>query len=129
MIKNSQNIWFKVVYETGFWLAAEICLNIVGLDNIADYCEFMSAQETDLNIKNLRIIALSEHLPKFCPKIENFCPLPATLTKPTEEVEHSCTALGEIFNNKCQQLAQPCLKVMYLSTKKELDRYIDIENC
>ena len=38
-------MWQKVVCKTGIWLAAEIWLNLMGLDNIADYCEFLFAAD------------------------------------------------------------------------------------
>ncbi len=115
-------MWQKVVCKTGIWLAAEIWLNLMGLDNIADYGEFLLALEGDLNLKNRRTVKINEYPPQFCPKIEHLCPLPGTVTHPTDLIEHGCTAQAEIFANKCQQLAEPCLKISCLATKIELDR-------
>jgi hypothetical protein len=40
--------WKKVLLKTTIWLAAEIMLNLLGLDNIADYSEFVYGQEVVL---------------------------------------------------------------------------------
>jgi len=37
--------WKKVLVKTTVWLAAEIVLNLVGLDNLADYSEFIYEQD------------------------------------------------------------------------------------
>ncbi|WP_339375399.1 hypothetical protein [Chroogloeocystis siderophila] len=37
--------WKKMLLKTTFWLGTEILLNLVGLDNLADYSEFISGQE------------------------------------------------------------------------------------
>ena len=33
--------WHKLINKVIFWLLAEIILNLVGLDNMADYSEFL----------------------------------------------------------------------------------------
>ena len=33
--------WQKLFIKTSVWLTAEILLNVIGLDNLADYSEFM----------------------------------------------------------------------------------------
>ncbi len=33
--------WQKLFLKTSVWLTAEILLNVIGLDNLADYSEFM----------------------------------------------------------------------------------------
>ncbi len=37
--------WKKLLVKTIVWLAAEIILNLIGLDNLADYSEFIYEQE------------------------------------------------------------------------------------
>ncbi|WNN89203.1 hypothetical protein [Gloeocapsopsis dulcis] len=37
--------WKKMLLKTTLWLGTEIILNLVGLDNLADYSEFISGQE------------------------------------------------------------------------------------
>jgi hypothetical protein len=36
--------WKTLIVETTFWIAAEVLLNVTGLDNLADYSEFMNYQ-------------------------------------------------------------------------------------
>ncbi|BAY86862.1 hypothetical protein NIES267_63730 [Calothrix parasitica NIES-267] len=33
--------WRKLFMETSAWVTAEVMLNVVGLDNLADYSEFV----------------------------------------------------------------------------------------
>ncbi len=33
--------WQKLFFKLMFWLALEIILNLIGLDNVADYSEFV----------------------------------------------------------------------------------------
>ncbi len=33
--------WQKLLVKTSFWLATEIILNLVGIDDLADYSEFI----------------------------------------------------------------------------------------
>jgi hypothetical protein len=40
-MKTKQTQWKKILVRTSLWLAAEIVLNFVGLDNLADYSEFV----------------------------------------------------------------------------------------
>jgi hypothetical protein len=37
--------WKKLVTQIIFWLVAEIILNLLGLDNLADYGEFVFDRE------------------------------------------------------------------------------------
>ena len=37
--------WRKLLVKTTVWIAAEIILNLLGLDNLADYSEFIYEQE------------------------------------------------------------------------------------
>ena len=115
-------IWKQVVYKTGIWLAAEIWLNIIGLDNIADYSEFIFAQDIDLSKKNRRTVRVLKYPPQFCPQIDDFCPIPGTITKPKDIESDSYKSQAEVFKNKCQQLIKPCLKVVCLTTNVEVDR-------
>lgn len=115
-------MWKQAAYKTGMWLATEVWLNLIGLDNIADYCEFIFTQDSDLNLKNRRTVKITEYPPQFCSKIDEFCPVPGVATKPTDLIENGCKTKVEIFKNKCQQLEEPCLKIICLATKVEVDR-------
>ena len=113
---NNKTIWKQVVYRTGVWLAFEIWLNLIGLDDIADYSEFIFAQELELSLKNHKTVKIIEYPPQFCPQIDDFCPIPGTATKPADLEEDKCKAKAEVFKQKCQQLAQPCLKIVCLAS-------------
>ncbi len=112
--------WKQFIYKTGVWLAAEIWLNIIGLDNIADYSEFIFAQDLYLNEKNRRTVKITEYPPQFCPQINDFCPIPGTTNKPKDLAKNSSKAKTKIFKNKCQKLADPCIKIRCLATDAEV---------
>jgi hypothetical protein len=40
-----QTRWKKVIVKVTAWLAAEIILNLIGLDSLADYSEFLYEHE------------------------------------------------------------------------------------
>jgi hypothetical protein len=110
-------MWKQLAYKTGIWLTAEIWLNLMGLDNYADYSEFIFAQDLYyLNIKNSITVKINEYLPQFCPKIDDFCPISAVVTVTKSKPIHETTDLAatEILKNKCKQLKQPCLKIICL---------------
>ena len=115
MTKKLQ-IWKQVVYKAGIWLIAEIWLNLIGLDNMADYTEFIFDQDLDSNLKNRRTVKINEYTPIFCPEIGDFCPIPRTLAKLTDIEEDTYTGKAKIFKNKCQQLAKPCVKIICLES-------------
>ena len=60
---DNKTIWKKAIYKTGIWLGLEIWLNIIGLDNIADYGEFVLAQDLALKKKNRRTVKIVEYPP------------------------------------------------------------------
>ena len=41
-----QTQWQKTLIQISFWLIIEILLNLLGLDNLADYSEFVFDQKT-----------------------------------------------------------------------------------
>ena len=112
---NDKIIWRKVIYKTGVWLAAEIWLNVIGLDDIADYSEFIFDQDLDLLLKNRRTIKIMAYPPQFCPQIADFCPIPGTVTQPKDLEVTGDRAKTKIFTNKCQQLSKPCIKIVCLT--------------
>ena len=38
--------WGRMAVKVTIWLAAELLLNVVGLDNLADYSEFLFGEQT-----------------------------------------------------------------------------------
>lgn len=49
--------WHKLINKLLFWLIVEIILNLVGLDNIADYSEFLLGEHTVLISAPLQVIS------------------------------------------------------------------------
>jgi hypothetical protein len=37
--------WQKLLLTTTFWLATEICFTLLGIDDMADYSEFIASQK------------------------------------------------------------------------------------
>lgn len=50
--------WQKVWLKATIWLAAEIILNLIGLDNIADYSEFIFDREVVVEINYYREVSI-----------------------------------------------------------------------
>lgn len=44
-----KNIWRDLPIKIFFWLAIEIFLNFIGIDQLADYGEFISNRDTSYN--------------------------------------------------------------------------------
>lgn len=112
-----QKIWLRVVCRMIIWLTVEIWLNFLGLDDLADYSEFIFELDSELEAKNQRTVKVTEYPPEFCSQIDDFCPIPGAATKPQDLEENCCTTKAEIFKHKCQQLAKPCLKSQCLTVK------------
>ena len=47
----------KLLIKCLFWLAAEIILNFVGLDNLADYSEFVFEKNLIVSIEQCSILS------------------------------------------------------------------------
>lgn len=47
-MKTKSIQWKKIFVKTSLWLVTEIILNLVGLDNLADYSEFVFERDTIL---------------------------------------------------------------------------------
>ncbi len=45
--------WKKLLTNTLIWLAAEIILNSIGIDTLADYSEFVFAQHPITHLRSL----------------------------------------------------------------------------
>lgn len=82
--------WKNLVNRTGFWLATEIWLNLLGLDNLADYSEFLFGQDLELQKRNHRTVKVTNFPPQFCPKIDRDCPVPGTAIRPVDLEKNHC---------------------------------------
>ncbi len=47
--------WQKLLLTITFWLATEICFNFLGIDDMADYSEFIFEKPVILLISNLNV--------------------------------------------------------------------------
>lgn len=106
--------WQKLFQRVGFWLAAEILLNLLGLDNLADYSEFIFDQDWELDQKNHRTVKISAFPPEFCIKINENCPIPGTIIKDFKLHKDSNCYRSNVLKNKCKKLKNPCIKVWYI---------------
>lgn len=60
-----QVYWQKLFAKMMFWLLAELVLNLVGLDNLADYSEFLlSGKQMAGRIDLTEFVRFSEKHPK-----------------------------------------------------------------
>jgi hypothetical protein len=55
--------WKKVWVKAAIWLVTEIILNLLGLDNLADYSEFIFDQEVTIATSQPRITGRSSVSP------------------------------------------------------------------
>lgn len=45
--KQMNDRWRSRIFQTTFWLVTEVLLNLTGLDNLADYSEFVFEKHLD----------------------------------------------------------------------------------
>jgi hypothetical protein len=58
--------WKKVLVKATIWLVTEIILNLLGLDNLADYSEFLYEQEVAIALRQPQItVVVPSHRPSF----------------------------------------------------------------
>jgi hypothetical protein len=55
--------WQKVLVKTTIWLAAEILLSLLGLDDLADYSEFIF--ERHLIVTSYLTLSITSQAPSF----------------------------------------------------------------
>ena len=46
--------WHKLLMKMTFWLLAEVVLTLVGLDNLADYSEFLLSENSSVTIAQVQ---------------------------------------------------------------------------
>jgi len=108
---NSQ----KFLNKTVFWLIGEIWLNLMGIDDLADYSEFIFHQELDQEKKNSRTVKISELHPNFCDKINEYCPVTYNEIELVNlQIKYKINSSCKIINSKCKHLKNPCIKVWCL---------------
>ncbi|HAC64982.1 MAG TPA: hypothetical protein DCF68_15985 [Cyanothece sp. UBA12306] len=107
--------WKEFVFKTTFWLVGEIILNILGLDNVADYSDFLFGQELELLKKNNRTVKLSSLKPKFCAKISDNCPVNEFALQFSESPLEDCITQPTVFDKKCSKIKHSCIKASLFS--------------
>lgn len=57
--------WQRIWLKAAFWLLTEIILNLIGLDNLADYSEFIFEQEVTIALRQpqMAVVVPSYHHP------------------------------------------------------------------
>jgi len=61
-MRTMQVYWQKLLVKTMFWLLAEVVLTLVGLDNLADYSEFLLSGKQFTSSNNL--VTLCKQVPE-----------------------------------------------------------------
>jgi hypothetical protein len=107
--------WKRLLNKTGVWLTTEVLLNLIGLDNFADYSEFIFAHDLELYKKNNKTVKVAEFPPQFCPKIEEHCPIPGTVLEFSDLPAEYRDSKAKILQHKCKKLQHRCIKVICLS--------------
>jgi hypothetical protein len=49
--------WHHTLVKTAIWIAVEVCLDFVGLDNLADYSEFIWERYFSAPISTVSVLA------------------------------------------------------------------------
>jgi hypothetical protein len=108
--------WTKFFCKTGIWLTVEIWLNLIGLDNIADYSEFVFAKDLELDKNHHKTVNIADLEALFCPEIYEYCPISnITIDSLNLSLDQAQTKATKVLEHKCQQLKQPCIKVLCLN--------------
>lgn len=53
-----RGLWLKISAKVAFWLAAEIVFNCIGIDDLADYGEFVFKTKLLVNLNYVYTTAL-----------------------------------------------------------------------
>ena len=118
--------WKKFIYKTAFWMMGEIVLNLLGLDNVADYSEFIFGHELELSKKNHKTVKLSCLKPKFCDKIKESCPVDEVALQFSDSPIDDCITNHRGFFKKCTKVKHYCIKASLFS---DLSHNLKWENC
>lgn len=59
--------WQRILVKATFWLVTEIILNLLGLDNLADYSEFLFEQEVAIALRQpqMAVVVPSYYYPSW----------------------------------------------------------------
>lgn len=111
--------WVNFYTTVCFWIFCEIWLNFVGLDDLADYSEFLFDRDVELEHKNSQVTNVSTPHFVFCEKVNYFCPIVEfndrldDLRFPSQP-RHQLRII-QTFEKKCKTLKHPCMRLLSLS--------------
>ncbi len=106
----------QLLFKTAFWAVAEIWLGFLGIDDLADYSEFLLGQDLTLAQKNNRTVESAKIHPVFCQKINDTCPVKATEIQLNScSIENDYLYYYSTFKNKCVKVKAFCIKAELLS--------------
>lgn len=115
--------WSKFYTTVGLWLFCEVWLNFVGLDDLADYSEFLFTQDLELDRKNHQTIEVSHPHLVFCETVDYFCPIfefkNRILDRQSTHQQLHQLRIVKTFEKKCRKLKHPCMRI--LSSHYSLD--------
>jgi hypothetical protein len=106
----------RLIFKTAFWAIAEVWLSLLGIDDLADYSEFLLDQDLLLHQKNHRTVEAGKIHPVFCKQINETCPV-----KVVQVHLDSCSIDNDhfyyysTFKNKCLKVKSFCIKAELLS--------------
>ncbi|MGK7945034.1 MAG: hypothetical protein AB4058_11255 [Microcystaceae cyanobacterium] len=106
----------RLIFKTTFWAVAEIWLSLLGIDDLADYSEFLLDQDKLLYEKNHRTVESGKTHRIFCKQINETCPV-----KVVQVQIDSCLIDNDYFyyyttfKNKCLKVKSFCMKAELLS--------------
>lgn len=110
--------WIKFYTTVGFWLFCELWLNFVGIDDLADYSEFLFDHDFELNQKNSQLTNVSTPHFVFCEKVNYFCPIlefnHRVGDRRIQNHPRHQFAIIQTFEKKCRKLTHPCMKILSL---------------
>ncbi|KFF41288.1 MAG: hypothetical protein JXR06_04265 [Candidatus Atelocyanobacterium thalassa] len=107
--------WKTFVSKTVFWMIGEVFLNLLGLDNVADYSTFLFEHELELSKKNHKTVKLSCLNPKFCHKINGECPIDEVALQFSKYPLDDCIVNHDLFSKKCIKIKHNCIKAALFS--------------
>ncbi|WP_239005448.1 hypothetical protein [Gloeothece citriformis] len=104
----------KFLFKVVIWAVGEVWLGMIGIDDVADYNDFLLDQDLELLKKNHRTVKLSGSNPMFCEKINDACPIKIMVDK-KDTCEKSYLLSSEIFTKKCVKMKHFCIKAEIFS--------------
>ncbi len=106
--------WKRLISKTGFWLTFEVWLNLVGLDNLADYNEFVFVRDLELAQKNHRTVKVANAPPKLCKRAHKSCPIIEVIF---DELKLGKNSQSSITEKKYKKIKNMCIRFWCISKR------------